>query len=67
MNSSIGCAGAIAVLPVEQRTVITLRLHGEMTFDEIARREGASGNTIRSRYRYGLEKLRTLLGVGVKR
>jgi RNA polymerase sigma-70 factor (ECF subfamily) len=58
---------AIAALPIEQRTVITLRLHGEMTFDEIARREGVSGNTIRSRYRYGLEKLRTLLGVGVKR
>lgn len=58
---------AIAALPVEQRSVITLRLHGEMTFDEIARQEGVSNNTIRSRYRYGLEKLRSLLGVGVKR
>ena len=58
---------AIAALPVEQRIVITLRLHGEMTFEEIARREGVSNNTIRSRYRYGLEKLRSSLGVGVKR
>jgi len=58
---------AIAALPAEQRTVITLRLHGEMTFDEIARQEGVSNNTIRSRHRYGLEKLRSLLAVGVKR
>ena len=58
---------AIAALPAEQRTVITLRLHGEMTFEDIARQEGVSNNTIRSRYRYGLEKLRSSLGVGVKR
>lgn len=58
---------AIAALPAEQRTVITLRLHGEMTFEEIARQQRVSNNTIRSRYRYGLEKLRSSLGVGVER
>lgn len=58
---------AIAALPAEQRSVITLRLHGDMTFEEIAQREGVSNNTIRSRYRYGLDKLRSSLGVGVKR
>lgn len=58
---------AIVALPAEQRTVITLRLHGEMTFEEIAQQEGVSSNTIRSRYRYGLEKLRSSLGAGVER
>lgn len=58
---------AIAALPVEQRTVITLRLHGEMTFEEISRQERVSNNTIRSRYRYALDKLRSSLGVGVER
>lgn len=57
---------AIAALPPEQRTVITLHLHGEMTFQEIAQQEGVSNNTIRSRYRYGLDKLRSSLGVGVE-
>jgi RNA polymerase sigma-70 factor (ECF subfamily) len=58
---------AVAALPAEQRVVITLRLHGEMTFDEIARHEGVSNNTIRSRYRYALDKLRSSLSVGVER
>jgi RNA polymerase sigma-70 factor (ECF subfamily) len=58
---------AIASLPAEQRTVITLRLHGELTFEEIAQLENVSNNTIRSRYRYGLDKLRSSLGAGVER
>ena len=58
---------AIAGLPSEQRVVITLRLHGEMTFEQIAQQEGVSSNTIRSRYRYALDKLRSSLDVGVER
>ena len=58
---------AIAALPEDQRTVITLRLHGEMTFEQIAEHAGVSNNTSRSRYRYGLEKLRLSLDVGVER
>lgn len=58
---------AITALPAEQRSVISLRLHGELTFEEIARLENVSNNTIRSRYRYGLDKLRTSLGAGVER
>ncbi len=58
---------AITALPAEQRTVVTLRLHGEMTFEEIAQLENVSNNTIRSRYRYGLDKLRSSLGAGVER
>lgn len=58
---------AIMALPADQRTVITLRLHGEMTFEEIAQQEGVSNNTIRSRYRYGLDKLRSSLRTGATR
>lgn len=58
---------AIARLPAEQRTVITLRLHGELTFEEIAQMENVSNNTVRSRYRYALDKLRSSLGAGVER
>lgn len=52
---------ALAELPVEQREVITLHLHAEMTFRDIALQLGLSINTVQSRYRYGIEKLRTLL------
>jgi len=52
---------AIAKLPAEQRDVIVLRLKGEMKFKEIARLEGTSINTIQGRYRYGLDKLRSIL------
>lgn len=52
---------AMAQLPIEQREVITLHLHAELTFREIALQLGLSINTVQSRYRYGIEKLRTLL------
>jgi len=51
----------MAELPVEQREVITLHLHAGLTFREIALQLGLSINTVQSRYRYGIEKLRTLL------
>ncbi|MHC4525182.1 MAG: RNA polymerase sigma factor [Planctomycetota bacterium] len=44
-------------IPYEQREVILLHLHHDMTFQEIASAQGVSINTIQSRYRYGLEKL----------
>lgn len=52
---------AIAQLPDDQREVIILRLNGEMKFREIARLQGVSISTIQGRYRYGLDKLRSLL------
>ncbi len=52
---------ALAQLPAEQREVITLHIHGQLTFREIAGQLGLSINTVQSRYRYGIEKLRTLL------
>lgn len=52
---------AMSRLPYEQREVIVLHLQGNMKFTQIAKLRGTSVNTIRSRYRYGLDKLRSLL------
>ena len=52
---------AMSQLPYEQREVLVLHLQGDMKFTQIAKLRSTSVNTIRSRYRYGLEKLRSLL------
>ncbi len=52
---------ALAELPFEQREVIMLHLHGSMTFKEIVRRQGVSINTAQGRYRYGIDRLRSVL------
>ena len=48
-------------LPYEQREVIVLHLHQEMRFRDIAKAIGISINTVQSRYRYGLDKLRSIV------
>jgi RNA polymerase sigma factor (sigma-70 family) len=58
---------AIAKLPDEQRGVIVLRLKGEMTFSQIAKLHNVSINTIQGRYRYGLNKLRSVLNGEVEK
>jgi RNA polymerase sigma-70 factor (ECF subfamily) len=58
---------AIAELPAEQREVIVLRLKGEMKFRDIAKLHGVSINTIQGRYRYGLNKLRSILNGEVEK
>ena len=52
---------ALARLPYEQREVIILHAQGGMKFKTIAGLQDASINTIQSRYRYGLDKLRSIL------
>ena len=58
---------AIAQLPDDQREVIALRLKGEMTFSQIAKLHNVSINTIQGRYRYGLNKLRSVLNGEVEK
>jgi RNA polymerase sigma-70 factor (ECF subfamily) len=53
-------SGAMAELPFEQREVVMLHLHSSMTFDAIAQSGGISVNTAKSRYRYGIDKLRSI-------
>ena len=52
---------AMAQLAYEQQEVILLHLRGGMKFREIAGVQGIPINTAKSRYRYGLQKLRTVL------
>jgi RNA polymerase sigma-70 factor (ECF subfamily) len=52
---------ALAQLPYEQREVVLLHLQGGLTFQKIAEFQGVSLSTAQGRYRYGLEKLRSLL------
>jgi len=52
---------AFAQLPHQQREVIILHAQGGMKFKAIAELQGVSINTIQSRYRYGLDKLRSIL------
>lgn len=52
---------ALAHLPQPQREVIVLKIYRQKTFLEISRLLGLSQNTVASRYRYGMEKLRILL------
>jgi len=52
---------AVAELPDEQREVVLLRLKTDMKFRDIARLQETTTNTVLSRYRYGLEKLRSTL------
>jgi RNA polymerase sigma-70 factor (ECF subfamily) len=52
---------ALARLPQPQREVIVMKVYKQKTFLEISRLLGLSQNTVASRYRYGMDKLRTLL------
>ena len=52
---------AFAELPPGQREVLALKVFDAMTFKEIAQLVGASINTVTSRYRYGIAKLRQAL------
>lgn len=54
-------AHALALLPLEQRSVAQLKLWDGLTFEEIAEVQGIPLNTAASRYRYALEKLRSEL------
>ena len=52
---------AMAQLPYEQRETIVLYLKGGTKFRQIATSQGVSVNTVQSRYRYGLKKLRSIM------
>jgi RNA polymerase sigma-70 factor (ECF subfamily) len=52
---------AVAKLPEDQREVVVLRLTAGMKFQDIAKLQQTSINTVQGRYRYGLSRLRTLL------
>jgi RNA polymerase sigma-70 factor (ECF subfamily) len=57
----------MAQLPYEQREIVMLHNQAAMTFKTIAESQGISVNTAKSRYRYGLDKLRLILDNEVKK
>ena len=59
---AIAVKDALMALPEEQREVVVLKVHGRLTFAEIAQVADVSPNTAASRYRYAIEKLRRELG-----
>ena len=61
-EESRGLHRALAGIPYEQREVVVLHVQDGMTFRQIADLQRVSINTVQGRYRYGLAKLRALLG-----
>lgn len=53
---------ALDDLPPEQREVILLRLEQELTLEEIGEVTGVGRETVKSRLRYAMDKLRATLG-----
>lgn len=53
--------GALERLPEEQREVFLLRAHGDLDLTEIAELTHTPAETVKSRLRYALQKLRRLL------
>ena len=58
---------ALAQLPLEQRETIVLHLNGGMKFKEIAKMQRIPLSTVQGRYRYGLDKMRTILKESAKK
>ena len=66
-EQSMQISNALASIPFEQRETIVLHLHGGAKFREIAASQNVPVKTIQSRYRYGLEKLRSILNSEVEK
>jgi RNA polymerase sigma-70 factor (ECF subfamily) len=60
-------SNALTELPYKQREILVLHLHSGMRFRQIAELQNVSIKTVQSRYRYGLEKLRSALNGEVKK
>jgi RNA polymerase sigma-70 factor (ECF subfamily) len=60
-DDRIALERALRTLPPEQREVMHLKLLEGFTFEEIANLTSESVNTMKSRYRYAVEKLRAAL------
>jgi RNA polymerase sigma-70 factor (ECF subfamily) len=51
-------AGLVEALPTEQKAVLLMRAEGDLTLEEIAATVGTGRETIKSRLRYALARLR---------
>jgi RNA polymerase sigma factor (sigma-70 family) len=55
-------ARALDQLPYEQREALALRVYGGLTFPAVAAQQGVSVSTAQGRFRYALDKMRSLMG-----
>jgi RNA polymerase sigma-70 factor, ECF subfamily len=55
---------ALALLPPEQREIIVLREEEDLTLEQIAQIQGVGRETVKSRLRYALAKLREVIAHG---
>jgi RNA polymerase sigma-70 factor (ECF subfamily) len=60
-EAALALQRALTELPEEQREAVVMRVWSGMTLEEVAAATGAPLNTVASRYRYALEKLREKL------
>ncbi len=60
-EAALALEKALAELPEEQREVVVMRMWGGLTLEEIGAAVDVPLNTVASRYRYALEKLRLKL------
>jgi RNA polymerase sigma-70 factor (ECF subfamily) len=58
---------ALGQLPYEQREVLLLHSYSGMKFKTIAKQQKVSINTVQGRYRYALDKLRSMLNGEVEK
>jgi RNA polymerase sigma-70 factor (ECF subfamily) len=61
MEAALTLEKALGELPEEQREVVVMRIWGGLTLEEAAAATGAPLNSVASRYRYALDKLREKL------
>jgi RNA polymerase sigma-70 factor (ECF subfamily) len=61
MEAALTLEKALGELPEEQREVVVMRIWSGLTLEEAAVATGVPLNTVASRYRYALEKLREKL------
>ncbi|MFC1763983.1 RNA polymerase sigma factor [Planctomycetota bacterium] len=60
-EQSVRLSVALAQLPAEQHEAVVLKVKAGLKFRQIAALQGVSINAVQARYRYGIDKLRSLL------
>ena len=60
-EQSLRLSDALSHLPAEQREVVVLKVKAGLKFRQIAALQDISINAAQARYRYGIDKLRSLL------
>ncbi len=66
-EQSVRLTDALGQLPDEQREAVVLKVKGGLKFRQIAVLQGVSINATQARYRYGIDKLRSILNSEVEK